>query len=342
MPVANATEDSSSNLECGLSQQLFSELPNNSDSLEIGGVAYPTSNVELHRPTGKYISRVLIRIFNLFSRKGVIRIIGNACAPGLKFPVLKSGEGMNQFVGVSKKCPIVAANILGYEEFPQSVSVKGEPFMVLDLETDWRTFDDYLGAFSSKYRVRAKKALKETQGLKVAKISDSPANQWIAQCGNLLKQSLSTKTIAIGKNLPQLLLCYKQSLKDKFEVWGYYDGDQLIGFISCIRDNNKIFAMHLGIDKKDNAYPKLYSRMLLDMVKWAIENQVKRVNFGRTGSEIKSTLGAKPVQNSFVVFTRSNVLLFLFRIYAKYFQKKYSYTLRKPFKEDRLNEPLKV
>ena len=322
-----------STFECGLSDKLLSDLPNSADTITVDGRQYPSSIVELHRPTGKYISRALIRLFNLFSQKGVIRIIGNTCAPGLKFPVLTSGKGMDQFEKLPNKCPIIAANILGYEEFPNAVTVKGEPFMVLNIRENWKSFEDYISDFTSKYRVRAKKILKETKEVEVKKLSNLPPNQWIASCGNLLHQSLSTKTIAIGRNLPKLLSCYHQSLGDNFEVWGYYHAGDLIGFISCIRDDKKLFAMHLGMNKQENSFPKLYSRMLLDMVKWAIDNDLERVNFGRTGAEIKSTLGAIPVENSFVVFTRSRFLLQLFKVYAKYFQKKFIYTLRQPFKE---------
>lgn len=322
-----------STFECGLSDKLLSDLPNSADTITVDGRQYPSSIVELHRPTGKYISRALIRLFNLFSQKGVIRIIGNTCAPGLKFPVLTSGKGMDQFEKLPNKCPIIAANILGYEEFPNAVTVKGEPFMVLNIRENWKSFEDYISDFTSKYRVRAKKILKETKEVEVKKLSNLPPNQWIASCGNLLNQSLSTKTIAIGRNLPKLLSCYHQSLGDNFKVWGYYHEGDLIGFISCIRDDKKLFAMHLGMKKQENPFPKLYSRMLLDMVKWAIDNDLERVNFGRTGAEIKSTLGAIPVENSFVVFTRSGFLLQLFKVYAKYFQKKFIYTLRQPFKE---------
>lgn len=325
-----------STFECGLSDKLLSDLPNSADTITVDGRQYPSSIVELHRPTGKYISRALIRLFNLFSQKGVIRIIGNTCAPGLKFPVLTSGKGMDQFEKLPNKCPIIAANILGYEEFPNAVTVKGEPFMVLNIRENWKSFEDYISDFTSKYRVRAKKILKETKEVEVKKLSNLPPNQWIASCGNLLNQSLSTKTIAIGRNLPKLLSCYHQSLGDNFKVWGYYHAGDLIGFISCIRDDKKLFAMHLGMKKQENSFPKLYSRMLLDMVKWAIDNDLERVNFGRTGAEIKSTLGAIPVENSFVVFTRSGFLLQLFKVYAKYFQKKFIYTLRQPFKEPKV------
>lgn len=318
---------------CGLSPQLLQGLPNNTQPIKIASTRYPSSVLELHRPTGKYVSRLLIKLFNAFSQKGVIRTIGNACAPGLMFPQLIENKGIDQFENLDASCPIVSANILGYKEFPQSVSVKAEPFMVLKINETWKSFNDYLGAFSSKYRVRTKKVLSETSHFEKRYLHELPTNEWIALCGSLLSETLQDKTIAIGRNLPQLLACYHKSLGDNYKVLGFYEGDTLVGFISYIRDNSKLFAMHLGINRNSDASGKLYQRMLYSVVEEAIISGLTYVNLGRTGAEIKSTLGAVPIQNSFVVFTKSKIMLTLFRIYVKYFQKTYNYTYRSPFKE---------
>ncbi len=321
-------------LSIDLSAKIFEAFPNKSESIKIGTKSYPASIVELNRPTGKYIHRILIGLFNLFSRKGMIRTLGNTCAPGLLFPKLNSGEGIEQFQFNNTICGIVSANILGYHEYPDSVTVEAKPFMVLNLHPEWKSFEDYLAAFTSKYRVRAKKVLKESGEIEKRRIDQLPSNEWIAACGKLLAESLQDKTIALGKNLPQLLQCYHKSLGSNFHVYGYYSGGKLIGFISCILDGPNLFAMHLGMDEKIASHTKLYQRMLLDLIDVSLYNSIKSIHFGRTGTEIKSTLGAVPVTNSYVVFTKSKFLLFLFRLYAKYFQKQEKYQLRTPFKEE--------
>lgn len=328
-----------SDLQCGLSDQILDGLPNKAESIQIGDRIYPSSILELHRPTGKYISRILIRIFNLFSRKGIIRTVGNACAPGLVFPVLEPNKGMEQFANLQKSCPIISVNTLGFNTYPDSVTVSAEPFMVIDLPPHWRTFNDYLGAFSSKYRVRTKKVYEETDSITKTYLHTESPNFWAAQCGALLAESLQDKTIAIGRNLPELLICYHQSLKEKYRIIGFYENNQIVGFISYIVDGPRMFAMQLGLDRKSDITGKLYQRMLYSLVEEAFELGITKINLGRTGAEIKSTLGAVPVENSFVVFTRSKILLGLFRLYAKYIQKKYHYTYRNPFKTSALKAP---
>ena len=326
-------------LECGLSSQLLAGLPNKAEEITIGTHNYPTSILELHRPTGKYISRALIKLFNAFSRKGIIRTVGNACAPGLTFPKLQSGEGINQFSNLQNSCPIISVNTLGYEEFPDSVTVKAEPFMVIQLPEHWNTFEDYLAAFSSKYRVRAKKVLEETRDIQTKYLHQLPPNTWAAHCGALLADTLQDKTIAIGKNLPELLICYSKSLRENYRVIGFTENDEIIGFISYILDGPRMFAMQLGLNKLADHSGKLYQKMLYTLVEEAFELGVHQINLGRTGAEIKSTLGAVPVENSFVVFTRSKILLSLFRLYVKYLQKKFHYTYRSPFKSGVLKTP---
>ena len=44
-------------------------------------------------------------------------------------------------------------------------SIKVDPNMVLTLNQNWNTFDDYLSAFKSKFRVKAKKAYKTSVNL---------------------------------------------------------------------------------------------------------------------------------------------------------------------------------
>lgn len=315
-----------------LQNKLFPGLPNQAGKVQVGDNQYPMSIMELNHPTGKYVNKILISIFNAFSRKGVIQTVGNASAPGLIFPELMHETGIDQFNTAQNKCPIISVNILGSKEFPDSVTVIAEPFMILNINPLWTNTKDYLSDMSSKYRVRAQKVLSVSGDLSKSKLSDLPSNEWIAPCAALLYQSLQDKTIAIGKNLAELLHSYSKSLGSNFHVFGYYHQGELVGFISCIVDGNNLFAMHLGMKKGLNEDLKLYQRMLFDLVEFGIENRINSINFGRTGTEIKSCLGAQPLENSFVVFTRSKFMLTLFNMYLKYFRKSKSYIVREPFK----------
>ena len=43
--------------------------------------------------------------------------------------------------------------------------------MVLNLDKDWNSFDDYLAAMKTKFRVKAKKAIKQSANLRVEEVT---------------------------------------------------------------------------------------------------------------------------------------------------------------------------
>ncbi len=73
--------------------------------------------------------------------------------------------------------------------------------------------------------------------------------------------------------------------------------------------------------------------MMIDTIGWCIENQKSSLCMGRTSTEIKSTLGAVPVENSFLFYSNSRFIRGIVKFYAKYIHKPKSYTIRRPFKE---------
>lgn len=48
-----------------------------------------------------------------------------------------------------------------------------QPNMVLPIQPSWRRFEDYLEAMSSKYRVRARRAVKKMDGLTRRELSET-------------------------------------------------------------------------------------------------------------------------------------------------------------------------
>ena len=59
-------------------------------------------------------------------------------------------------------------------------------------------------------------------------------------------------------------------------------------------DPTTLHVHYIGLDYEINKTHKLYNRMLLDFVRFAIEHEVQKVHFGRTATEIKTTIGAAP------------------------------------------------
>jgi len=307
-------------------------MSNHSGFIQINHHNLPVSFVELSKPTGKYVYRIFVRLFNIFSRKGNIKVIGNTCAPGIFFPKIEPSTRAEDLIQNKNECGILLVNVLGNEKFHFATTITADPFMVININDGVTSLKDYLNTFSSKYRVRAQKVLKNSQEIKNQSLENLPPNEWIAKCAKLLNHSLQNKTVAIGQNLAELIHCYQKSLGQQFKVTGYFLEGQLVGFISYIVDDNHIHATHLGIDEKLPLNYSLYQRMMYDIIEFATKNNIKTINIGRTATEIKSTLGAKPIENSFVIFSKNSFLKLIIKIYGKYIHKPEDYVIRNPFK----------
>ncbi|MFM7586588.1 MAG: hypothetical protein ACKO6M_06170, partial [Bacteroidota bacterium] len=104
-----------------------------------------------------------------------------------------------------------------------------------------------------------------------------------------------------------------------------------VGFVTGLKIGDTLHALHLGYDAEKTEGMHLYERCLLDMVEMGIQMGVKTVQMGRTATEIKSTLGAEPLQNSLVFFVRNPLLRALLKAYARSVYQPPPFTLRHPF-----------
>jgi Peptidogalycan biosysnthesis/recognition len=178
-------------------------------------------------------------------------------------------------------------NIEGYNQF------QVEPHFIFTSQPSWTKFEDYLEALSSKYRVRAKRAFKKLSGLELKEFNEERiiANQLKI---NELYQNIRTKS---SFNLVDLnethFLQLKQNMGDAFHLFGYFKEEKLIGFFTLIETHTALEAHYLGYDESENTEHQLYLNMLFEMVRFGVNNQFKKINFGRTAHEIKSSIGAE-------------------------------------------------
>ncbi len=316
---------------------LQTSMPNYGGNVSCDSGNFPVSYLELSKPTGKYVYRWVLKLVSKISAKGFIQYSGNACTPGLNFPNIDPQKGITQFKGL--QCGLLIINVLGKEPHKDAIQIPGEPFMNLRINSEWKSLEDYLSAMSSKYRVRNKKVLSVSESIEKRLLSDLPPSEWVASCARLLGKTLKKKTLAISPNLSEMLFNYSRSLKDDYKVWGYYHQNELIGFISAITADDSVFAMQLGINEEFAEEFSLYQRMMIDTIEWCILNNKKSLCMGRTSTEIKSTLGAEPVENSFLFYSQSSIIRGLLKLYTQYLHKPKSYVVRRPFKEQK-NQPV--
>lgn len=218
-----------------------------------------------------------------------------------------------------------ALHNVGYNSF------NVDPNMVLTLDSNWNTFEDYLAALKTKYRVKAKKALKMSTGIQTEEITIESLKQLLPEMALLYKNVSNKASFNLGYFNIETYMCLKENLKDDYVIKVYWLGDKLVGFLSGMINQNSLDAHFVGIDYTVNRTYAIYQRMLYDYISLAIDRNIKAINFGRTASEIKSSVGAVPQDLTIYLRHRKSIpnrilSLFLNRIQPTEFR------LIKPFK----------
>lgn len=193
----------------------------------------------------------------------------------------------NIYLQDEKKC-----DIFGHSEFH---SFTTEPDMFMHLDETWNSFEDYMNALSSKYRVRAKKVLSASNNIIQKELSLDDI--YIQQ--ESLEKLYSNVVNHVAFNMATLkmecFICMKKLFQEKCTILGYYLNDELVSFACLFHvDESTLHVHYIGLNYEINKEYKLYNRMLLDFVKFAIEQKKKQIHFGRTATEIKTTIGATP------------------------------------------------
>lgn len=222
----------------------------------------------------------------------------------------------------------ITNNLKQYNYTPIQV----DPNMVLTLNSDWKNFEDYLAAFKSKFRVKAKKAYKTSSNLVVKDFSANDINSYKKELVTLydnVKAKASFNPEALNLSTYSDL---KNVLKNNFIFKGYFLDGKLVGFMTGVINNSVLDAHYVGINYDLNKKHAIYSRMLYDYVTIGIQRQVREINFGRTAGEIKSTLGAVPQELTCYIRHKKSVANFLFKPFLKKV-KPTVFEQRFPFKE---------
>ncbi len=171
-----------------------------------------------------------------------------------------------------------------------------EPTLIVDINSTWQSFDDYLMAMKAKYRTKAKKTFKESSILTVRDFSSSEIEQYFPVLNDLYINVEKKSLFSLGKLDLHAYINLKKEFTEDFILQSYWLDDKMVGFMSAMVNNDSLDAHYVGIDYEYNRKYYIYQRILYDYVKIAIDKKLLKVNLGRTATEIKTTIGAKPVE----------------------------------------------
>jgi hypothetical protein len=224
-------------------------------------------------------------------------------------------------------CAMVAKDFYPTEKnFPQALTRRGfssfqvDHNMVMPLLPEWKSFEDYLAALNTKFRTKAKAAFKKSDRLVVRTMSPEEIVQNQEHMQQLYNNVYERADFRLGKlNVLSLAHMIQRKPQDFF-VTGLFYENTLMGFFTAVRSKENMEAHVIGIDYENNREHCVYQRILYEYIRLGIQLKCNRIIFGRTAAEIKSTVGAMPVDLTCSIYhprTISNALLNLILNYVK-------------------------
>ena len=236
-------------------------------------------------------------------------------------------------------------HIVSFKDFYKEVAIElkkfnfynlyefsAQPNMIFELPSDWKTNDDYVAYFSKKYRDQYKRARKKCEGIEVKELNLEEIQlqeKRIYELYHYVAKNAPFNTFFLAENH---FSTFKKQLQEQLRFCGYFLDGKLVGFHTLLLNGTVLETYFLGYDEQIQKEKMLYLNMLYNMTKYGIENQFKKIIFGRTALEIKSSIGAKPVfMSGFIYHTNKYINKYIGQIFRN-LEPESQWQERHPFK----------
>lgn len=210
------------------------------------------------------------------------------------------------------------ADELKKHQFSNIYEFNTQPNMIFELHKNWQTNEDYIAAFSKKYRDQYKRSHKKAAGISTQELSLEEIirqEERINELYHHVAKNAPFNTFFLAKNH---FSTFKKQCGERFKLVGYYLDEQLVGFHTLLLNGTVLETYFLGYDDQIQKEKMLYLNMLYNMTKFGIENRFEKIIFGRTALEIKSSIGAEPIlMSGFIYHTNKWVNKFMPKIFPQ-------------------------
>jgi hypothetical protein len=219
------------------------------------------------------------------------------------------------------------------ETFKKNYRYCIQPNMTFTIRDEWKSEQDYIDTLTKKYRDQYKRARKKADGIEKRKLHLEEIIRYentIYDLYHHVAKSAPFNTFFLTKNHFRTL---KEVFKDNFLFYGYFINDELIGFNTLIKNGNAIDTYFLGYDDSIQREKMLYLNMLYDMIGYSINKGFKEIVFSRTALEIKSSVGANPIEMyGFMEHSNKYINTYVSKIFPR-LEPEVVWQERNPFKE---------
>jgi len=215
---------------------------------------------------------------------------------------------------------------------PQFYPFTIQPVMMMDMMDSWNSFEDYIQSLSSKYRVRTRRALKLKEGITKVELDLASMEKWKERMTMLFRDVVDNAKFNMVDIDIEYFFALKRIFPQAFKIHGYFIEDEMVGFYTTIMDDRQLVAHFLGYDVSLNKSHKLYLNILYDIIDDAISIKAHTIDFARTATEIKSSIGAYSVDYPCFIRHRKNFTNQFIPRLVNYFNPTEEWTPRNPFK----------
>ncbi|ENI5844573.1 8-amino-7-oxononanoate synthase [Flavobacterium psychrophilum] len=241
-------------------------------------------------------------------------------------------EGIKIHITSFKDFTVPESENFKIDGFKKYYQFSTQPNMVFTNDDVWENESDYTAALTKKYRDHYKRARKKSEmvskrqmGLDEIRVYESKINELYF---NVTKNAPFNTFYLTENHFANL----KEILQEKFLFYGYFLDQKLIGFNTMIANGDALDTYFLGYDDAHQKERMLYLNMLYDMIGYSISKKYSKLIFSRTALEIKSSVGAKPIQMvGFICHSNPIINKYIGKLF-QYFDPEVSWIERNPFK----------
>jgi len=169
-----------------------------------------------------------------------------------------------------------------------------QPDMVLNVDKAWDSYQDYLSAVKSKYRVKFKKVKKKGKDLEFRVLSTEEAQQYNSEMYAMYKDTADRASYSMFVLQEPYFAELKETMGPKMILTGVFLENKMVAFFTYVKNKNLGDAHFLGYNVQLNTKYQIYFNILLQLIETAIDEGADYLNLSRTALEIKSSVGAVP------------------------------------------------
>jgi hypothetical protein len=171
-----------------------------------------------------------------------------------------------------------------------------QPSMILHVSKTWTELKDYLEDLQSKYRLRIRKAIVAAKDLRHIELGLEELKMYQKEIHSLYLNTADGSDFNLIRLHESYFLQLKESLGNRYRLFAFFKDDTIIAFYSFIDDQTELMGHFLGTMKENNLKYQVYMNILIKYIEHGIKGHFKTINLARTALEIKSSVGAVPVE----------------------------------------------